>query len=220
MALRYAAGGGSAVSNTDSRPPSRDRRALIPPAASSFEAFFARNEQPLTAYLRRLLASEDAAGDVAQEAFFRAWTHFETISAYERPDAWLFRVATNLALSSLRRREPLSFTRLLHSGQDARAAQGVEELEVVASAEDLEGQAAERDLIERVLRMLPERHRAALLLRATQGFSVEEIAAMLEVSAANVYQMLSRGAKRFRELYAAAQSVPAPREVRQERPSP
>lgn len=174
--------------------------------APSFDAFFARNEQPLAAYLRRLLVSEEAAGDVAQEAFFRAWTHFATICTYDRPDAWLFRVATNLALSALRRREALTFTQLEQRGQDARSSHRVEELEILASPEDVEGQAAERDVIERVLRALPERQRAALLLRAVHGFPVEEIAAMLGVSAANVYQMLSRGARRFRELYAAAQS--------------
>lgn len=170
---------GGAVSNAGGGKSSRDLHAVIAPGVLTFEAFFVRNEQPLATYLRRLLASEDAAGDVAQEAFFRAWTHFETIRSYDRPDAWLFRVATNLALSSLRRREALSFTRFVHSGQDARAAHGVEELEILASPEDVEGQAVERDLIARVLRLLPERHRAALLLRAIHGFSVEEIAAML-----------------------------------------
>jgi RNA polymerase sigma-70 factor, ECF subfamily len=208
------------VSNTGGESTSRDHQALVASDALSFEAFFARNEQPLAAYLRRLLASEDTAGDVAQEAFFRAWTHFETISAYDRPDAWLFRVATNLALSSLRRHEALSFTRFLHSGRDARAAHGVEELEILVSPEDVEAQAVERDLIEQVLRRLPERHRAALLLRAMHGFSVQEIAAALEMSAGNVYQMLSRGAKRFRELYMAAQSGQAPRSVGQRSPSP
>lgn len=174
----------------------RDRAAAASDAfdAAAFDAFFARNEQPLAAYLRRLLASEEAASDVAQEAFFRAWTHFATISAYDRPDAWLYRVATNLALSTLRRHSALSFTQLAHRGHEARASLGIDGLEMLASPEDVEEQAAERDLIERLLRALPERQRAALLLRAAQSFSVAEIAAILEVSAANVYQLLSRPA--------------------------
>lgn len=178
--------------------------------AAAFDAFFVRNEQPLTAYLRRMLVSDETAGDVAQEAFFRAWQHFEMVSRYDRPDAWLFRVATNLALSVLRRRAALSFTQLSHRGHDARAPHGVDELELLASPEDVEGDAADRDLIERLLRTLPERQRAALLLRAVHGFSVQEIAAILELSAGNVYQLLSRGARHFRALYAAAQDDAAP----------
>jgi DNA-directed RNA polymerase specialized sigma24 family protein len=35
----------------------------------------------------------------------RAWRAFEKLRGYERPEAWLFRVATNLALNERRRRE-------------------------------------------------------------------------------------------------------------------
>lgn len=206
-----SAGGGASTPH--------DNRAAIS-EASAFDTFFARNEQPLAAYLRRMLASDETASDVAQEAFFRAWQHFETVSRYDRPDAWLFRVATNLALSALRRRAALSFTQLSHRGQDARAPFGVDELDLLASPEDVEGEAAERDLIERLLRTLPERQRAALLLRAVHGFSVEEIAAILELSAANVYQLLSRGARHFRTLYAAAQDGLAPQNAGRERSAP
>lgn len=170
------------------------------PVAPDFDAFVVRNEQALYLYLRRLLSSDEGARDIAQEAFFRAWTHFETIRTYDRPDAWLFRIATNLALSSLRRREPHSFTQLLRHG-DEQSPPEMETRELLTDPEDMELRAVERDVIDRVLRALPERQRTALLLRALQGLPVGEIAQALDVSIANAYQLLSRGAKRFRVLY-------------------
>jgi RNA polymerase sigma-70 factor, ECF subfamily len=175
------------------------------PVTPEFDAFVVRNEQALYLYLRRVLSSDEGARDIAQEAFFRAWTHFESIRTYDRPDAWLFRIATNLALSSLRRREPRSSTHpLRHS--DARTSLEMETPDLMLrDPDDLELRAVERDVIDRALRALPERQRTALLLRAVQGLTVGEIAQTLDVSSANVYQLLSRGAKRFRVLYEAAQ---------------
>lgn len=45
-----------------------------------------------------------AAADLSQETFLRAWQRFDRVVDYERPGAWLVRVATNLALQHLRRR--------------------------------------------------------------------------------------------------------------------
>lgn len=168
----------------------------------TFDEFYARHEQPLYGYLRRLLPSHELAVELAQEAFFRAWRHFETLSGYERPEAWLYRVATNLAISQLRRKAPLSFSALLarmraDSAEPAELAPG----DLLRSPLDLEGRTAERDQIDRILRALPERHRAALLLAAVQGFTSDEIAEALAVTPGNARQMLSRARAQFRRLY-------------------
>lgn len=170
-----------------------------------FDAFFTRHERPLYGYLRRLLPSDEVAVEIAQETFFRAWSHFETVRVYERPEAWLYRVATNLAISHLRRRQPLSFSHVF-ARTDAEAVGGepVDD-EVLADPLDVEAQTVERDAIQRALRGLPERQRAALLLRAVQGFTSEEVAEALGVTVPNARQILSRGRERFRRLYDAAQ---------------
>ena len=178
------------------------------PANAAFDLFYARHEQPLYGYLRRLLPTHEIAVEIAQEAFFRAWRQFDTISAYDRPEAWLYRVATNLAISALRKRAPLSFSAVFGRGrggaheEDSGSVEPGERLSAqVASPLDIERQAADRDAIDRALRALPARQRAALLLAAVQGFAADEIAAALGVSPANARQLLSRGRERFRRLY-------------------
>ncbi|HEX3270871.1 MAG TPA: RNA polymerase sigma factor, partial [Ktedonobacterales bacterium] len=86
-------------------------------AAADFDAFFTRHEQALYGYLRRLLASDEVAVEIAQETFFRAWIHFAKIQHYDRPHAWLYRVATNLALGALRRRQPMPISQLFNRQQ-------------------------------------------------------------------------------------------------------
>ncbi|HLJ82398.1 MAG TPA: RNA polymerase sigma factor [Ktedonobacterales bacterium] len=173
----------------------------------TFDAFFRRHEQPLYGFLRRMLPTHEVAVEVAQEAFFRAWTHFTEVRAYERPEAWLYRVATNLAISHLRRRQPLAFAQVFRrAGADEEGGDGGEE-DALADPLDMEGDTAARDLINRVLLRLPERQRAALLLRTVYGFSGEEIAEMLGISVANARQVLRRGRERFRQFYEEAERV-------------
>lgn len=185
-----------------------DDRTGVGPSGShdpAFDAFFTRLEQPLYGFLRRLVPSDEVAVELAQEAFFRAWKHFAELRTYDRPDAWLYRVATNLALSYLRRRRPVNFTQLFARAAETDGADALEETVPFADPQDLEGRFVERDAIEYILRKMPERQRAALLLRAVQGFSCEEIATTLGITLTNARQTLSRARERFRTLYEAAQ---------------
>jgi DNA-directed RNA polymerase specialized sigma24 family protein len=108
-----------------------------------------------------------------------------------------------LAISELRRHRPLQLSRLLR--RDLHDQVSEEPRALSDGTPDVAEGVAERDIIARSLQGLSERHRAALLLRAAYGFSVEEVAEALGLSVDNTYQSLSRGARRFREIYDAAQ---------------
>jgi DNA-directed RNA polymerase specialized sigma24 family protein len=69
----------------------------------AFETFFQHYEARITSYLWRMVGEDALAADLSQETFIRAWVHFTEVQALDRPLAWLFRVATNLALNALRR---------------------------------------------------------------------------------------------------------------------
>lgn len=175
------------------------------PRDPEFDAFFTRLEQPLYGYLRRLVPNDEVAVELAQEAFFRAWKHFAEVRTYDRPDAWLYRVATNLAISYLRRRRSVNFTQLFARATETEGVDAGEEALAFADPHDIEGSFVERDVIAHALQQLPERQRAALLLRAVQGLSCEEIATALGITVTNTRQILSRARERFRTLYEAAQ---------------
>ena len=71
---------------------------------AQYEAFF-KEQFPKVARTAALVMGDLHDGmDVAQEALARTYQHWRKVSAMERPDAWVHKVATNLALSRLRRR--------------------------------------------------------------------------------------------------------------------
>jgi RNA polymerase sigma-70 factor, ECF subfamily len=182
----------------------RQPAGAIDPNLPEFDAFFAKFEQPLFGYLLRMVPSQEIALELAQETFFRAWQHFAELQVYDRPEAWLYRVATNLAISHLRRKKSLCFAQLFrHGGNEGDQSDASIECEFLADPFDMEQQTADRVLIEQTLQQLAERQRAALLLRAVYGLSCQEISETLGISVANVRQTLSRARDRFRKLYLA-----------------
>jgi RNA polymerase sigma-70 factor, ECF subfamily len=154
-----------------------------------FEAFVAAHEGALFAYIWRMTGDESAAYDLRQEAFIRAWRNFARVRAYERPLAWLYRVATNLALNYRR---------------DQRPSASLTGMEEEPSDSDHAWRLAERDLVRATLLALPPRERAALALREGQGLSCDEVALALGVSPSAARTILWRARERFRELYQRA----------------
>jgi RNA polymerase sigma-70 factor (ECF subfamily) len=75
---------------------------------TAFEALLARYREPVRRHLGRILRDDAAAEDVTQEAFLRVWTNADQWNGRGAFKAWLFRIATNLALNHLRaaRRRP------------------------------------------------------------------------------------------------------------------
>lgn len=153
----------------------------------SFEEFFHTHERELFGYLWRMTGDEQTACDLCQETFLRVWQHFAKVSAYERPAAWLFRVATNLALNHLR----------LRSAHPAATSLDVFE----RSSGDLATEIVECDAVRRALMQLNPRQRAALVLREVYGLSCEEVAHILGTSSGAVKIILWRSRDAFRGHY-------------------
>lgn len=70
--------------------------------ARVFEALFDRYAEALHRHVGFMLHDEAAAHDVVQEAFLRVWLRAEQWDGRGTPRAWLYRIATNLALNHLR----------------------------------------------------------------------------------------------------------------------
>ena len=158
-------------------------------APATFEEFIAGRESEVFGYLWRLTGEEQTAYDLCQETLLRAWQLFGKIRHYEQPGAWLFRVATNLALNAIERRATTSSrVVLLHDDYQP-------------TSDDPAGRIARLDLIHRTLLQLPARERAALVLREVEGFSNGEIAHALDISANSVRMLLSRARAHFRQHY-------------------
>jgi RNA polymerase sigma-70 factor (ECF subfamily) len=163
--------------------------------AGEFESFVRRFERRILNYLWRMTGEEQSAYDLTQEVFLRAWRHFSSISQYEQPHAWLFRVATNLALT--------------HNSSRKRQAAPMSALpDDTPGASDPVRHFAESELVRQILLQLPPRRRAALVLREVYGLSTAEVGAALGMSETAVRMAISRAREQFRILYREGESLP------------
>ena len=154
--------------------------------ADAFDALFQRWAGPLLRYLERMLHDAASAEDLVQEVFLRVHRARERYRPEARFSTWIFRIATNLALNELRRprrRDP-------HASLDAEdapqpPAPGTATDDFV-HAKRMAGE------VDRALRSLPERQRAALWLGAVEGFSYAEVAESLDVTEKAVKALVHR----------------------------
>lgn len=140
-----------------------DEPAGVPPD-EAFSWFF-RSEYPsVVRTVAVILQDREQARDVAQEAFIQLMTHWEKVSGYDRPEAWVRRVAIRLAMRG-RNRDVLRRTRE-RLGGPPQPLPGTGE---VPSSMDLMT----------AVRRLPPAQRAAVALFYYEDQPVSEVAAIM-----------------------------------------
>ena len=135
----------------------------------------------------RLVRDRSEAEDVAQDAFLRMYRGLAGFREEARFETWLYRVVTNCALSSMRKRGRFG---VLLAEQEAD----------VAVPDRAEQTALDRDSIERALDRLPEGQRVTLLLKDVYGLSGAEVASELGIEEGAVKVRVHRARKRLKEL--------------------
>ena len=159
----------------------------------SFETLYELYHGRLLRYLWQLCGSHDQAEELAQETFVKAYTGLLTFRGESSAATWLFRIARNAYLDSLRRPAAthVAPADLLRIPDTTGAGDPVRRY--------AEGE--QRDLIARALRDLPELQRSVLLLRDAEGLAYVEIADVLGLSVAAVRIRLFRARNAFRQIY-------------------
>jgi RNA polymerase sigma factor (sigma-70 family) len=171
---------------------------------AAFAALVRAYEPLLLAYLVQMLGDPEAARDTAQETFLAA---FQALPRWRPPDAaradpsrplspWLYRIATNKALSLLR-----SGSGRLAVVATMRTSAGYSSTEVMTSG--FEEHYAARELLQSALRHLSEEDAACLVLHYVAGERYGEIASRLGLTGEAVRKRVSRGLRALRAAYTA-----------------
>jgi len=159
--------------------------------AVRFEDLIDRHHDEIHSYLWRLVTSASEADDLTQEVFLRAYGAFARLRADSNHRAWLYKIATHCAYSSLQKAQR----------QNARHIALHDEIHAVPASENRSP--AQQTMMNQTLKAvrreisaLPTKQQAAVVLRHVQGLSYAEIAHALGCSKdsarANVYQGLRR----------------------------
>src|SRR5207342_2550995 len=93
---------------------------------ASFELLLHRYRTPLVNFLFRMVRNREQAEDLAQEVFLRVYRAREDYVPSAKFTTWMFRIATNLALNSVRdnrhRQMEISMDQSVDTGEDEQRA--------------------------------------------------------------------------------------------------
>ncbi len=168
----------------------------------SFALLLQRYRSPLVNFLYRMVRNREQAEDLAQEVFIRVYRARADYVPSAKFTTWLFRIATNLALNSLRDTRHQRMELSLDAPVTADAEDGDERtLDVADKHPDIEQhlvEEARKAMIKHAIDKLPEKQRAAVLLHKYQELDYGEIAKILSCSESALKSLLFRAYETLR----------------------
>ncbi|HEX2253506.1 MAG TPA: RNA polymerase sigma factor, partial [Thermoanaerobaculia bacterium] len=164
--------------------------------AAGFVALMRRHNRRVFRLARALTGQDAEAEDVVQEAWLRAFRHLDRYEGRGRFSTWLLRIAVHEALA--RRRHERRFAALEPDWEEVPAMSD-RAAPHRPTPEDGAANAELRQALAEAVDALPESHRAVFVLRAVEGLSTAEAAAVLGLSEPNVKVRLHRARAALRQ---------------------
>jgi RNA polymerase sigma-70 factor (ECF subfamily) len=183
------------------------------PAAAEFDRLMRGHVRPLYRYAYRWTGDVDQAEDLVQEMLTRLFTELPRLREIERIRPWAARVMYRIFVDGIRRarHSPVSFVGRSGAMAEALDADG-EQIEAGDDSwnpEMLTERAFEIDRIVAAWRQLQQQHRVVLSLHEIEGYSLDEVAAIIEVPVGTVKSRLHRARKHLRDLLSDGTNSPA-----------
>jgi RNA polymerase sigma-70 factor (ECF subfamily) len=163
---------------------------------ASFGVLLDKHRSSVVHFLYRMIQNHAVAEELAQEVFLRVYRSRSTYEPTAKFTTWLFRIATHLALNSLRDgKNERSQERLDDDSGDMPARQVYDRRPSVEQSMVYE---AKLDEIRRAIAALPEKQRAAVLMHKYEEMEYSQIAKVLGCSESAVKSLLFRAYETLR----------------------
>lgn len=162
---------------------------------AAFAEIVTRYRSPLVNYVNRILGDYDAAVDIAQETFVRLYQARDRYHTGYAFSTYIYRIATNLAISELRRRKRrrlVSLTGFFGTTEENREGAAFDPIDGGMLADAALVEAERRAAVRRAVASLPTKYRVPVVLRDIEGSTYEEIAHVLDTSVGTIKSRISR----------------------------
>jgi RNA polymerase sigma-70 factor (ECF subfamily) len=161
----------------------------------AFEELIRRHQHRVFAVAGGILRRREDVEDIAQQVFVKAYFSLKRFDQRAAFSTWLYKITVNECWDLLRKKKvrPLVYEADL-SEEQARMIEASEEKG--SKAPDISERLETRDHVERLLEELDERDRLMLILKEVEGYSIEEIAQVLELNSNTVKVRLFRARRR------------------------
>ena len=163
---------------------------------ASFALLLEKHRSPVVHFLYRMIQNQAVAEELAQDVFLRVYRSRATYEPTAKFTTWLFRIATHLALNSIRDGR--------HERQQDRLDDDSSELPVrqvsdgSPSVEQRMVYQAKLEEVRKAIAMLPEKQRAAVLMHKYEEMEYSQIAKVLSCSESAVKSLLFRAYETLR----------------------
>jgi RNA polymerase sigma-70 factor (ECF subfamily) len=161
----------------------------------SFDLLVRRYQRKIYFLAYRMVKSHDAADDIAQETFIKAYFAIRSFKLGYSFYTWLYRICMNLSINFLKREKFVI--------PESRFEEEKSPLEREAAGADSSHRFALKEMerkIESAVDSLPPKYKAVLVLRLYEDMSYEEIAKTLKISVGTVMSRLFRARERMQEM--------------------
>jgi len=148
----------------------------------AFNVLVRQWEKPIYNFIFRMIGDRDEAMDLCQDCFMKAFRELQTLKDRDRFSSWLYRIAHNTCLSSIRK------------------SYGKTWVELDPDAGSTHSSAENRLAVEKALQYLPEDQREVVVLKVFQSLKFEEIAAIQNAPVSTVKSRLYMGFEKLRSI--------------------
>jgi RNA polymerase sigma-70 factor (ECF subfamily) len=147
-----------------------------------------------------MLDDYDRSVELAQETFIRVYTSASRYQANYSFSTYIYRIATNLAISELRRRKRRKTVSLFSpfTNDDGEPVE-IDPPDLNALQDEALIATERRVAVARAITSLPQKYRAAIVLRDVEGLSYDQIAQTLKLSEGTVKSRINRARNLLKE---------------------
>lgn len=155
----------------------------------AYAEIMARYQRAILAYVSRMIRDRETAMDLSQEIFLKAYNSLRSYDPSYKFSTWLYKIASNHVIDTLRRREP-HWVSIDDGGPDGTHTIDLPDMGRGSETEAAYGEKVEH--IEVAIRKLPPAYRQLVLLRHVHECSYEEMARICSLPLGTVKNRLFR----------------------------
>ena len=168
---------------------------------SAFRELVRRYERPVFSLIFRMVRNRETAEDLSQDTFVKVLNHIDRYSPEFKFSSWLFKIANNVAIDHLRKRQldVISMDGAAYASSSAEVE--ATSFDVAVRQESALEEMAAREMgsaIESAIARLRPEYRSCIMLRHVEGRSYEEIAATLDLPLGTVKTYIHRARHELR----------------------
>lgn len=141
------------------------------------------HSNPLYGYALKFLRNQEDAQDIVQDVLEKLWVNRKKVES-EKAKSWMYTTAHNAMINMINRKQRLQFPGNEHLPEKSRKESSLFE---------------SNQVVDRALSILPPIQKSIVLLRDLEGYSYEEIGAILQLTPSQVKVYLFRARNKIKK---------------------